>query len=313
MTEAVVFVTLDNPGERLDKALANALPQFSREQCQRLIRQGLVTIGGQPVKVSQRISGGENVAVRIPEAQPVDLLPESIHLDIRYEDEDLILVNKPAGMVVHPAPGHSSGTLVNAILAHCPDLEGIRGEQRPGIVHRLDKDTSGLILVAKNDRALQHLQKQFKQRTVTKRYHALVVGHFPQRKVLVDAPIGRDPHHRQRMTVLSTDSSARSRPAQTQIQLIRIIKDYSFLECLPLTGRTHQIRVHLAYINYPIVGDSIYGRSSSNLPISRHFLHAAGLTFRRPADEQEMSFTTELPGDLQAVLLFLEDKNYISP
>jgi 23S rRNA pseudouridine1911/1915/1917 synthase len=210
-------------------------------------------------------------------------------------------------MVVHPAAGHEQGTLVNAVLAYCPDLEGVGGEKRPGIVHRLDKDTSGLILVAKNDRALRHLQAQFKARTVGKVYVALVEGQIQPPSALIDAPIGRDPRQRKKMSViLSRTGSVHARPAQTRYRAVTVYDDYSLLECELHTGRTHQIRVHLAYIGYPIVGDTIYGRRRQRIPLKRHFLHAAELTFRRPSDNEQLTFSTELPPELQVVLDHLE-------
>jgi len=293
---------LDDPGNRIDRALAEAHPDLSRSQWQQLIAAGLVTIQGQPVKASLRLEGGERVQALLPDVVETDLLAQHIPLDIIYEDEDMLAVNKPAGMVVHPAPGYSEGTLVNAILGYCPNLEGIGGERRPGIVHRLDKDTSGLILVAKNDRALRHLQRQFKKRTVRKRYLALVEGRVQPPQALIDAPIGRDPHHRQRMAVIAPGSSASSRPAQTEYKLLENFGDYALLECYPRTGRTHQIRVHLAFAGLPIVGDATYGRRKQRLSLERHFLHAATLAFRRPADDQEMILEAPLPEDLQTVL-----------
>lgn len=302
MSDRRIIITLNQPGERLDKALARALPDISRAQCQRLIGEGRVLIEGLPAKAAVRLQGGEKVAIDFPPVQATDLLAEPMDLDIRYEDAEIIVVNKPAGMVVHPSPGHVSGTLVNGVLAHCPDLEGVGGEKRPGIVHRLDKETSGLIVIAKNDRALRHLQRQFKQRRVLKRYVALVDGQFDQKEALIDAPIGRDPKDRKKMSVIPPGSSATSRPAQTVVRLKRLYKGFSLLECQPRTGRTHQIRVHLAFAGYPIVGDMTYGRRKQAIALNRHFLHAAGLTLRLPADEREMSFAAELPVALEAVL-----------
>ena len=302
-----VELTLVAPGQRLDRALAAAMPDLSRAQWQRLIKEGHVTLAGQPARASFRLEGGERVVAMIPEVEETELLPEAIPLDVRYEDGDVLLINKPAGMVVHPAAGHEHGTLVNAVLAYCPDLEGVGGERRPGIVHRLDKDTSGLILVAKNDRALRHLQAQFKARTVGKVYVALVEGQIQPPSALIDAPIGRDPRQRKRMSViLSRTGSVHARPAQTRYRAVTVYDDYSLLECELHTGRTHQIRVHLAYIGYPIVGDTIYGRRRQRISLKRHFLHAAELTFRRPSDNEEITFRTELPPELQVVLDHLE-------
>lgn len=305
-----VEFTLDYPGERLDKALTFAMPDLSRMQWQRLIKEGLVLVDGQESRPSQRLNGGEQVTADIPEAVESDLLPEAIELDIRYEDEDIIVVNKPAGMVVHPGTGHDSGTLVNALLAHCTDLAGIGNTKRPGIVHRLDKNTSGLLVVAKNDHALHHLQKQFKNRTVGKKYIALVHGQIQPPAALIDAPIGRDPQQRKRMSVIAPGgpraTSARARTAQTAYHVLTYFQAYSLVECHLYTGRTHQIRVHLAYAGYPIVGDNVYGRRKQPLPLKRHFLHAAELTFRRPSDDDEQTFSAELPAELAAVLAALE-------
>ena len=294
-------LTLEAPGDRLDKALAAALPELSRTHIQQLIKDGKILLEGRPVKASLRLEGGEKLIVTLPEVVETELLPEAISLDIRYEDDDCILINKPAGMVVHPSAGHESGTLVNAILAHCPDIRGIGGERRPGIVHRLDKETSGLIIVAKNDQALHHLQDQFKSRTIQKTYLALVEGQIQPPSAIIDAPIGRDERKRKKMSVISNKSS-RSREAQTQYSTILNFDEFTLLKCSPKTGRTHQIRVHLAFAGYPIVGDKVYGLRKQRIPIKRHFLHAAELTFRRPSDNQELTISAELPPALQAVI-----------
>ena len=305
-----VKLMLPFPGERLDKALTAAMPDLSRMQWQRLIKEGRVLVDGRSTRPSQRLRGDEQVVADIPEAVESDLLPEAIPLDIRYEDSDILIVNKPAGMVVHPGTGHESGTLVNALLAHCTDLSGIGNTKRPGIVHRLDKDTSGLLVVAKNDMAQYALQGQFKKRTVGKKYLALVHGQIQPATALIDAPIGRDPRQRKKMSVIAPGSpratSSRARSAQTQYRSLAVYDDYSLLECSLYTGRTHQIRVHLAYIDYPIVGDTVYGRRKQPLPLKRHFLHAAELTIKRPSDQKELAITAELPPELKAVLDNLE-------
>lgn len=301
-----IELILDTAGERLDKALPAALPALSRTQVQRLIKDGMVTVNGRRVKPNLKLAGGEQVTIILPEVQETELLPEDIPLDIRYEDEDMLVINKPAGMVVHPAVGHESGTLVNAILYHCPDLEGIGGEKRPGIVHRLDKETSGLIVVAKNERALRHLQAQFKERSVDKRYLALVEGQVNPPEALIDAPIGRDPRQRKKMAVIPLHYSARSRPAQTAYRTVISYDDYTLLECHLHTGRTHQIRVHLAYAGFPIVGDTVYGRRKQTIHLKRQFLHAARLTLLRPSDNTPLSLEAELPPELTAVLQQLE-------
>jgi 23S rRNA pseudouridine1911/1915/1917 synthase len=325
MIEQVITLTLDCPGERMDKAIAGAVPDISRTQCQRLISEGLVRLDDRPVKASQRLKGGERVTIIIPPIQQTSLIAEPIPLDVQYEDKDILLINKPAGMVVHPAPGHEHGTLVNAILAYCPDLQGVGGERRPGIVHRLDKDTSGLIIVAKNDLALQMLQEQFKRREIKKVYLALVDGHFSQFEAMIDAPIGRSVRDRKRMAVISQGSSARSRTAQTAVKVQKYYSllraeikegaegDFTQLECRPFTGRTHQIRVHLAFAGYPIVGDTVYGLRRPKVSIDRHFLHASSLTFRRPSDGMEMTQTISLPEELRLVLDSLAGHNQESP
>lgn len=300
-----VEMTLEAAGERLDRALTEALPQLSRMQWQRLIREGLVTVDGTRAKSSYRIVGGETLVATIPEVVEPEIAAESIPLDIRYEDSDLIVVNKPPGMVVHPSFGHAGGTLVNALLAHCPDLEGVGGERRPGVVHRLDKDTSGLIVAAKHDRGLWLLQEQFKQRKVVKVYLALVNGNLQPPEAIIDAPIGRDPRHRQKMAVVTSGGDARQ--AQTAYRALTYYDEHTLVECRPRTGRKHQIRVHMAFAGYPIVADHIYGRRKDKTGLKRHFLHAAELIFQRPSDGQELHITAELPEDLAAVLRMLEE------
>lgn len=306
-----VLLTLEYPGERLDKALTMAMPQLSRMQWQRLIEEGMVRLGERPLtKASLKLEGGEQVTAILPEVQPTDLLPEDISLDVRYEDSDIIVINKPAGMVVHPGTGHYTGTLANAVLHRCPDIQGVGGEMRPGIVHRLDKQTSGLIVVAKNDQALWYVQKQFKKRTVKKKYLALVEGQLQPPAALIDAPIGRDPTQRKKMAVIrpNTSHSLYGRPAQTQYRTLAAYDDFTYIECDLLTGRTHQIRVHMAYIKHPIVGDTIYGRRQRKFDLHRYFLHAAELTLQRPSDDQAVTFQAELPPELQQILDLLNNR-----
>lgn len=298
-----LFVT--EGGVRLDRYLAKRLPDLSRSYLQRLIEEGLVTIDGRAIRSSHKVRSGEHILVRVPPPIPLEAQPEPITLDIIYEDADLIVVNKPAGMVVHPAPGHRSGTLVNAILAHCPDLTGIGGALRPGIVHRLDKDTSGLMIVAKNDAAHRHLQSQFKRRTVEKAYIALVEGHLEPACGLIDAPLGRDPKRRQRMAVVPKGG----REAQTRYRVLRYYDDYTLVEAEPLTGRTHQIRVHFAAIGHPIAGDPVYGRKRIKFNLKRQFLHAARLSFLRPRGGERVTLRAPLPPELQAALAELESES----
>lgn len=294
-------IDLTNLGERIDKALADAHPNLSRAQWQRLIQEGQVVVAGTPVKASQRVSAGMIAHALIPAPRETALVPENIPLDIRYEDEDLLVVNKSAGMVVHPGSGNETGTLVHAVLAYCPDLPGIGGEKRPGIVHRLDKETSGLIIIAKNERAIRALQHQFKTRTIQKRYLALVDGQIQPPRALIDAPIGRDIHQRKRMSVIAHEN-ARKREALTEYERLTVYAQHSLVACHPLTGRTHQIRVHLAYIGYPIVGDTVYGRQKPTLPLKRYFLHAHQLVFVRPSDKKQVELTAEMPPELQTIL-----------
>ncbi len=285
-------------GERLDKALADALPDLSRAMLQKLIKDGEVRVAGRPVKPSYRVAGGETVEVNVPPPAPLETQPApDIPLDIVYEDADLLVLNKPAGLVVHEAHGHIGDTLVNALLAHIPDLGGIGGVQRPGIVHRLDKDTSGLLLVAKHDRAQRALQEQFKSRTVDKVYLALVEGHLNPPRGRIDAPIGRDPRERKRMAVVPD-----GRPAQTEYLVLEVLPTTTLVEAHLLTGRTHQARVHFASLGYPIVGDRVYGRRKPTIPLARHFLHAYRLTFTLPSTGERVTFTAPLPPDLRAAL-----------
>ncbi|MGB3714209.1 MAG: RluA family pseudouridine synthase [Candidatus Promineifilaceae bacterium] len=305
------ILNLTSSGERLDKVLANELTELSRSQCQRLISDGMVTVDGKMAKASQRLKGGERIEVIIPEVVETKIVPQPIPLDIRYEDRDIVIVNKPAGMVVHPSLGHESGTMVNALLAHCPDIAGIGGERRPGIVHRLDKETSGLVVVAKNDRSLQLLQEQFRQREVKKIYLALVEGWISPSEMMIDAPIGRDPRGRKKMAVIPAGSSARSREAVTYVLVIERYRDaekgeYTLVSCRPVTGRTHQIRVHLDYATYPIVGDKVYGRRKQRILADRHFLHAAELSIRHPSDGTDLTVQAPLPQELQDALEALQ-------
>ena len=294
---------LEQSGERLDKALVAAYADFSRSQWQRLINDGQVTLNGEPLTPRYRLSGGEEVVVTLQETAVSSLVPENIPLDIQYEDEDMLVVNKPAGMVVHPAAGHESGTLVNAVLGHCPEVLDVGGERRPGIVHRLDKDTSGLIVVAKNDRALAHLQAQFKERTVGKTYEALVDGQVQPTAALIDAPIGRDPKQRKKMAVITSRRvSLKAREAQTTYTTAVSFEHHTLLDCELHTGRTHQIRVHLAYIGFPIVGDLVYGRRRPTLRLKRHYLHAKRLVIKRPSDNAELTLEAKRPSELQHVI-----------
>jgi 23S rRNA pseudouridine1911/1915/1917 synthase len=289
--------------ERLDKFLVGLLQEFSRSRIQGLIADGFVDVNGEAAKkAGQTLESGFNVTVRIPPTSPTDLVAEDIPLDILFENDDLIVVNKPAGMVVHPAAGHESGTLVNAILGYDPDLEGIGGEERPGVVHRLDKETSGLILLAKNERAHRWLQDQFRLRKVEKTYLALVDGKPPTPFGRVEAYIGRDPSHRKRMAIVS---ESRGRESISEYKTVENFKGHTLLEFRPLTGRTHQIRLHCAFLGCPIVGDEIYGKRHSSIELGRHFLHAHLLKIVLPGEREPRQFEAPLPVELERALIDL--------
>ena len=286
----------DDLGTRLDRYVADQLPDLSRGTVQALIEAGRVRVDNQPRKPKFRMTPGEVVSVEIPPPRIDEILPDPIPLSIVFEDADVIVINKAAGMVVHPAPGHSRGTLANALLAHVPGIS-VGGSQRPGIVHRLDKDTSGLIVAAKTDRGRTALVSQWENRSVEKTYLALVSGSVAEDEATVDAPIGRDPKNRQRMAVQRT-----GRPAVTRFHVIERFPNATVLEVTIETGRTHQIRVHLAFIGHPIVGDPLYGRPRpTNLQVDRQFLHASGLAFHLP-DGAALRLEAPLPDDLRAVL-----------
>jgi 23S rRNA pseudouridine1911/1915/1917 synthase len=293
MTASYSFIA-DIAGVRLDKFVGDRCPELSRTRAQKLIAAGFVTVNDRPARSSFKLATGDKVDISIPPETPPPLSHEAIPLKIVYEDADLLVIDKPPGLPVHPAPGHPSHTLVNAILSYLPTLAE-DDYIRPGIVHRLDKDTSGLIIVAKNRRAHENLSDQFKARSVSKAYIVLVKGKLTPQAGVIEAAIGRDPHHRQRMAVV-----ARGREARTEYRVIKYIGDYSLLEIKPQTGRTHQIRVHLAAIGFPVVGDAAYGVPSPRL--SRQFLHASCLGFSLPSTGRPVEFTSPLPPDLEKAL-----------
>ncbi|MFA5629517.1 MAG: RluA family pseudouridine synthase [Dehalococcoidales bacterium] len=297
MEEQIYELSANEDGERLDKYIASELADISRSFIQKLITDGKVTVNGQVEKAGFKLTVGDKIIINVPQAETTTLKPEAIPLNILYEDNDLLVIDKPAGLTVHPAPGHPEHTLVNAVLAHFPELTESGGERlRPGIVHRLDKDTSGLVLVAKNRAALANLSEQFKSRSVTKIYLTLVKGHLKPENGLIEANLGRDKGNRKRMAITEEGKEARTR--------YRVIKyypeGYSLLEITLETGRTHQIRVHLAAIGFPIVGDETYGIKSPF--IARQFLHAHRIGFYLPSTEKYIEFSSELPADLQGVL-----------
>ena len=284
----------DWDGERLDVFLARTVPDLSRAHAQRLIADGRVRVNGRAGRASLRLAAGDEVVTEVPAAQPAPLVPEALPLTVVYEDQDLIVVDKPPGLTVHPAPGHPAGTLVNALLAHCADLGGIEGSLRPGIVHRLDKDTSGLMVVAKNDRAQLGLSGQIARHEVLKAYLALVAGH-PPRSGVIDAPIGRHPAQRKRMAVV-----VEGRPARTHYRVVGDVGGDALAVAVLETGRTHQVRVHFAAIHHPVVGDPVYGRRSDL--VGRQFLHAWRLGFRHPRTGDWLELEAPLPADLHAAL-----------
>ena len=294
-----VTVEIEETGQRLDAFLALALPDVTRNRLQQLLEAGCVRMAdGSIPKKNRKVASGERYTVTLPEASPVELLAEDLPLDIVYEDAELIVLNKPKDMVVHPAPGHSSGTLVNALLYHCGDsLSGIGGQQRPGIVHRLDKDTSGLMLAAKTDRAHQSLSAQLSDRSLSRVYQALLRGTPRQSEGVVDAPIGRHPTDRKKMAV----SVKNGRPARTRYQVLESFPGFSLVQCRLETGRTHQIRVHMAHIGHPVAGDTVYG-GGSVLGLDSQCLHAKAIRFRHPVSGEEMAFESELPLQFRQVL-----------
>ncbi|MCX7755723.1 MAG: RluA family pseudouridine synthase [Anaerolineales bacterium] len=292
--------------ERLDKFLTECLPEFSRARIQGLIVDGFVQVNGRPAKkTGVKLEGGEQVQIRIPPPQPAGLIAERIPLAVLFENEDLLIVNKPAGMVVHPAAGHDRGTLVNAVLGYDPHIEGIGGEERPGIVHRLDKDTSGLIVIAKNERAHRWLTEQFKTRRVEKTYLALVDGKPPTPTGRVEAPIGRDPHDRKKMAIVKAE---KGREAVSEYRTLESFPRHTLLEFHPHTGRTHQIRLHCAFLGCPITGDVTYGHRKASLDLNRHFLHAWRLKLTLPGESAPRLFEAPLPPELMRALDALRGK-----
>ncbi|MCB0107475.1 MAG: RluA family pseudouridine synthase [Caldilineaceae bacterium] len=306
-------------GQRLDRWLAEQLPEQSRSAIQRWIKAGAIRVDGALVKAGQALEAQQQITLTIPQVTDVpSLTAEAIPLKILYEDDNLLIVDKEAGMVVHPAPGHESGTLVHAILHHCPELEGVGGERRPGIVHRLDKETSGLLVVAKNDRAHRDLQTQFKARTVYKEYLALVEGTIEPATGRINAPIGRHPVERKRQAVLPPDPQSGKTQGRTALtdyyrEAVYVtaaggdhpVARFSLVRVVLHTGRTHQIRVHFAWYKHPIVGDTLYGYRRQRLPLARHFLHAHKLRLRLPDTREEREFVAPLPADLASLLATL--------
>jgi 23S rRNA pseudouridine1911/1915/1917 synthase len=287
-------------GERIDKFITLQQEDWSRSQVQQWIKEGRVTVNGEPVKSNYKVSVDDEITLRVPPPKEMEIKPEPMPLDIVYEDSDVVVVNKPRGLVVHPAPGHYSGTLVNGLLAHCKDLSGINGVLRPGIVHRIDKDTSGLLMVAKNDKAHLSLAQQLKEHTVNRTYVAIVHGVIPHEMGTIDAPIGRDPKNRQQMAVVFENS----KPAVTHFVVLERFQEFTLVELKLETGRTHQIRVHMKYIGYPLAGDPKYGPKHT-LELNGQALHAKTLGFTHPRTGERLEFEAPLPQDLLDVIHML--------
>ncbi|MDQ0168660.1 23S rRNA pseudouridine1911/1915/1917 synthase [Paenibacillus tundrae] len=296
-------ISLEHKKERIDKYITESIDNVSRSQVQLWISEGNVTVNGAVVKANTKLAEGDLVVLQIPEPKAVEIIPEDIPLEVVYEDSDVIVINKPRGLVVHPAPGHTSGTLVNALMHHCKDLSGINGELRPGIVHRIDKDTSGLLMAAKNDKAHASLAAQLKDHSVNRRYIALVHGHLSHDQGTIDAPIGRDTNDRKMFTVTERNS----KHAVTHFNVTERINDYTLLELKLETGRTHQIRVHLKFIGHPLVGDPVYGRNKG-IKMQGQALHAAILGFVHPTTGEYLEFSAPIPQDMEDVLSSLRSR-----
>ncbi|MCY7836288.1 RluA family pseudouridine synthase [Bacillus haynesii] len=290
-------------GERIDKYLTAVEADWSRTQVQQWIKEDRVLVNGNAVKANYKVQEGDAVSVHVPEPEPLDVTAEPMDLDIYYEDQDVLVVNKPRGMVVHPAPGHLTGTLVNGLMAHCDDLSGINGVMRPGIVHRIDKDTSGLLMVAKNDMAHESLVNQLVNKTVTRKYTALVHGVIPHDHGTIDAPIGRDKKDRQSMTVTRENG----KHAVTHFEVIERFDDFTVVECQLETGRTHQIRVHMKYIGFPLAGDPKYGPKKT-VDFNGQVLHAGVLGFDHPRTGEYVEFEAPLPDDMKNLLDKIRNK-----
>ncbi|RQD72956.1 MAG: RluA family pseudouridine synthase [Candidatus Syntrophonatronum acetioxidans] len=298
------LVGAEEEGKRLDVFLAEQSSSFSRSRLQGLIKEGMVRVKGEMVKSNYRVKGGDVVEVELPPLSKIEVEPQDIPLDILYEDNDVVVINKPPGMVVHPAAGHYSGTLVNALLFHCKNLSGVGGKLRPGIVHRLDKDTSGVLIAAKNDHAHNFLSRQLKERTMKREYLALVHGRIEENRGIIDAPLGRHPRDRKKMAV----TEGRARKAVTHFDVLERFRGITFLKLKLETGRTHQIRVHLSYIGHPVLGDSQYGKRKQPFNLSGYALHAQTLGFIHPTQEEYMEFSAPLPEEFKEILNYLRQE-----
>ncbi|MFR6515056.1 MAG: RluA family pseudouridine synthase [Ruminococcus sp.] len=294
-----LFFTIEKGGERIDKYLSEQLEDMTRSHIQKLIKENMVRVNGMAVKSNFKLSASDQIEVEIPELKEPDILPENIPLDILYEDQDILVVNKPKGMVVHPAPGHYTGTLVNAIMYHCKDnLSGINGVMRPGIVHRIDMDTTGSLLICKNDRAHQALAEQLKEHSITRKYHAIVHGRLKEDEGTIDKPIGRHPIDRKKMSVHCTNG----REAITHYRVLKRFQQFTYIECQLETGRTHQIRVHMSSIGHPILGDQVYGPAKCPYKLQGQTLHAKVLGITHPTTGEYMEFDAPLPDYFQGLL-----------
>lgn len=303
MTQVTYTIEEQQQGERIDKALSSLQSEWSRTQIGNWISDGAIKVNGDAVKAKYKVKAGDLIVIDVPEVEELDVVAENLALDIVYEDADVLVVNKPKGMVVHPAPGHMTGTLVNGLMAHCQDLSGINGVMRPGIVHRIDKDTSGLLMVAKNDVAHESLVNQLVNKTVTRKYTALVHGHIAHDKGTIDAPIARDPKDRQKQAVVD-----QGKHAITHFQVIERFGDYTLVECRLETGRTHQIRVHMNYIGFPLVGDPKYGPKKT-LDFGGQVPHAGVLGFDHPVSGEYLEFEAPLPADYEQLLKDLRNRH----
>lgn len=304
MYSSKIVVTLEDEGNRIDKFLSEVLENITRNRIQNLLEDNNITVNDKPVKANYKIKENDSIIVTIPDAVDIDIKAEDIPLDIIYEDRDLLVVNKPKGMVVHPAPGHYTGTLVNAIMYHCGDkLSGINGKLRPGIVHRIDMDTTGLLVVAKNDYAHNHLANQLKEHSITRKYRAIVYNSVKDDDGIVDAPIGRNPLDRKKMAIVKN-----GRNAVTHYRVLERLGKYTYIECQLETGRTHQIRVHMTSINHPLLGDNLYGPKNSSFNLQGQTLHAGVLGFIHPTTGEYMEFEAELPEYFEKLLDILRKK-----
>lgn len=296
-------VGIDDEDERIDKWISNSLQDLSRSYIQKLIKENRVFVNGRPQKSSYRIKVDDEIVFEVPDAVVPEIPAEDIPLSVLYEDEDILIIDKPKGMVVHPAPGHYSGTLVNAVMYHCKDkLSGINGVMRPGIVHRIDKDTTGSIIVCKNDMAHNAVAEQLKEHSITRKYHAIVYGRMEAGEGLIDAPIGRDTRERKKMTV----NEQNGKPAITHYRILKEFKEYSYIECELETGRTHQIRVHMASIGHPLLGDTVYSNRKSKFNLQGQTLHAMTIGLIHPSTGEYLEVSAPLPQYFVHLLDILE-------